>query len=67
MEQVLSTVGPRTFEIVDSTFNVPIAHSMKICEEIERRKLRVRLTTMGVNPLQVTPELFSAMNRSGFN
>ena len=67
IEEVSRTVGPRTFEIVDSTFNVPIAHAIKVCEEIARRELRVGLTTMGVNPLQVTPELFAVMTRCGFN
>ena len=67
IEEVSRTVGPRTFEIVDSTFNVPLAHAIEICEEITRRKLHVGLTAMGVNPLQVTPELFATMKRAGFN
>jgi hypothetical protein len=67
IEEVSRTVGPRTFEIVDSTFNIPIAHAIETCEEIARRELGVELTTMGVNPLQVTPDLFPLMKRVGFN
>lgn len=66
IEHVMATVRPKTFEIVDSTFNVPTSHAMEICEEITRRNLRVRLTTMGVNPIGVTAELFPAMRRAGF-
>jgi len=66
IEHVAETLGPRTFEIVDSTFNLPTSHAIEICEEIARRKLRIRLTAMGINPLGVTGELFRAMRRAGF-
>jgi radical SAM superfamily enzyme YgiQ (UPF0313 family) len=66
IEHVAATLRPRTFEIVDSTFNLPTSHAIGICEEIARRNLRVRLTTMGINPLGVTGELFRAMRRAGF-
>ena len=67
IEHVLATAGPRTFEFVDSTFNVPESHAIAICEEIIRRKLKVNLTAMGVNPLNTSRELFSLMKRAGFN
>jgi len=66
IEHVAATSRPRTFEIVDSTFNLPASHAIEICDEIVRRKLRVRLTAMGVNPLGVTGGLFRAMRRAGF-
>jgi radical SAM superfamily enzyme YgiQ (UPF0313 family) len=66
IEHVAATLRPRTIEIVDSTFNLPTSHAIEICEEIARRKLRVRLTTMGINPLGVTGALFRAMRRAGF-
>jgi len=66
IEHVAKTLRPRTFEIVDSTFNLPTSHAIEICEEIARRKLRVQLTTMGINPLGVTGALFRAMRRAGF-
>lgn len=67
MERVLRIRGPRAFEFVDSTFNVPVEHACEICEEIIRRRLKVNLTAMGVNPLTARGELFSLMKRAGFN
>ena len=67
IERVMQRVGPRTFEFVDSTFNLPVEHAEGICREILRRGLDVKLTAMGVNPLGVTPELFGLMGRAGFN
>jgi radical SAM superfamily enzyme YgiQ (UPF0313 family) len=66
IEHVATTMRPRAFEIVDSTFNLPTSHAIEICEEIVRRRLRVRLTTMGINPLGATGALFRAMRRAGF-
>lgn len=67
IEHVLGTARPRTFEFVDSTFNVPESHAFAICEEIIRRNLKVNLTAMGVNPLNTSKELFTLMKRAGFN
>lgn len=67
IERVRSRVNPRTFEFVDSTFNVPTAHAEALCEEIGRRRRPVQLTAMGVNPLGVSPRLFPLMRRAGFN
>ena len=46
IERVMAAVSPRTFEFTDSTFNVPEGHAMGICEEIIRRKLRVKLSAV---------------------
>lgn len=67
IERVLRDVGPRTFEFVDSTFNVPAANGIAICEELIRRRVRANFTAMGVNPLDVPAELFTLMKRAGFN
>lgn len=66
IERVAATVRPRTFEIVDSTFNVPAGHAEEVCRELARRRLGVRLTAMGVNPLGVSAELFALMRQAGF-
>ena len=58
--------GVREFEIVDSTFNLPISHARALCDELERRALPVELSTMGLNPAGVTLELVQAMKRAGF-
>jgi len=66
IERVSRAQGPRTFEIVDSTFNVPIEHALALCEDIVRRGLKVNLAATTVNPLQVSRELFALMRRAGF-
>ncbi|MBI2524872.1 MAG: cobalamin B12-binding domain-containing protein [Candidatus Rokubacteria bacterium] len=67
IEHVMTHVGPRTFELVDSTFNVPPEPAAALCREIIRRGLDVRLTAMGVNPLGVSESLFTLMRQAGFN
>lgn len=67
IEAVQRKLGPRTFEFVDSTFNLPTAHALAVCEEIVRRQLKVSLTTMGINPRKTSKELFALMKRAGFN
>lgn len=67
IERVLREIGPRTFEFVDSTFNLPASHAVSICEEIIRRGVKANFTAMGVNPLDVPPELFPLMKKAGFN
>ena len=67
MERAWREHRPRTFEFVDSTFNLPADHALAICEEISRRGVHAALTAQGVNPLGASPELFRAMKRAGFN
>jgi radical SAM superfamily enzyme YgiQ (UPF0313 family) len=67
IETVQRVIAPRAFEFVDSTFNLPQAHALDLCEAIIRRGLRVNLTTMGINPRSVSPELFALMKCAGFN
>jgi radical SAM superfamily enzyme YgiQ (UPF0313 family) len=66
IEKVSATVGPRTFEFVDATFNVPESHARAICEEVIRRKLRVKLSAVGINPLTLSEDLFTLMKEAGF-
>lgn len=66
IERVMVEIRPRTFEFTDSTFNVPESHALGICQEIIRRKLRVKLSSVSINPRHVSRELFSAMKRAGF-
>jgi hypothetical protein len=58
--------GARSVDFVDSTFNLPLSHARAICEELARRALPIELSTMGLNPAGVTPELVLAMKRAGF-
>ncbi|MFH1437390.1 MAG: radical SAM protein [Pseudomonadota bacterium] len=66
IEEASRRLGAVTFEFVDSTFNDPPGHAEEICREIARRKLDVRLRTMGVNPANVTAPLLDLMKQAGF-
>jgi len=66
IERIAATVGPRTFEIVDSTFNVPHDRALQLCESIARRGLKVNLTATSVNPGALSRELLVAMRAAGF-
>ena len=66
IEQVYKRLGTITFEFVDSTFNHPIGHAEAICREIIKRKIKVHLRTMGINPRNVSDELFELMLEAGF-
>ncbi len=66
IEQAHKRLGTITFEFVDSTFNDPGGHAEAICREIIKRKIRVRLRTMGINPRHVSEELFELMLEAGF-
>ncbi len=67
IEEAAARLGPEvTFEFVDSTFNEPRGHAEEICRELIRRKIKVRLRTMGINPRNTSRELFSLMKEAGF-
>lgn len=66
IQHVAKTIGPRTFEFTDSTFNVPESHARSICEEIIRRKLRANFSAVGINPLTVSDDFFALLKRAGF-
>ncbi|MEI6124487.1 MAG: radical SAM protein [Bacteroidota bacterium] len=64
--QVRAQLGDICFEFVDSTFNDPAGHAEAICSEIIRRKLKLRLRTMGINPQNTSEELVLLMRQAGF-
>jgi radical SAM superfamily enzyme YgiQ (UPF0313 family) len=66
IEKARGRLGDVTFEFVDSTFNDPEGHAEAICREIIRRKIKVRLRTMGINPRNASEELFGLMMEAGF-
>jgi radical SAM superfamily enzyme YgiQ (UPF0313 family) len=66
IQTVYNKLGNICFEFVDSTFNDPKGHAEAICHEIIRRKLKVRLRTMGINPDNTSEELFLLMKKAGF-
>ena len=66
IEQAHKRLGYVTFEFVDSTFNDPAGHAESICREIIKRKIKVRLRTMGINPRHTNEQLFELMLGAGF-
>lgn len=64
--EAVTAHGVRHVEFVDSTFNLPLSHARALCAELERRKLDVELSTMGLNPAGVGDELVDWMKRAGF-
>jgi radical SAM superfamily enzyme YgiQ (UPF0313 family) len=67
IEQVYQRLGSVSIEFVDSTFNDPPGHAESICREIIKRKVKVRLRTMGINPGNASEELFGLMLEAGFS
>jgi radical SAM superfamily enzyme YgiQ (UPF0313 family) len=66
IEDASGRLGDILFEFVDSTFNSPSGHAEAICKEIIKRKRKVRLRTMGINPKDTSAELLSLMKGAGF-
>ncbi|MCX6251450.1 MAG: radical SAM protein [Bacteroidetes bacterium] len=66
IEEVHHRLGDVMFEFVDSTFNDPAGHAEAICRAIIRKKIKVRLRTMGINPCHTGSELFELMIKAGF-
>ncbi|MEE4259874.1 MAG: radical SAM protein [Bacteroidales bacterium] len=66
IESVKKRLPDVVFEFVDSTFNHPPKHAENICREIIKRKLSLKLRTMGVTPAGVTPNLIDLMKQAGF-
>jgi len=67
MRAVQRSVGPRCFEFIDSVFNMPERYAIDLCEAVIRSGLKVRLTTMGVNPRFLSADLLAVMKRAGFD
>ncbi len=67
MARVAAAVGPRTFEFVDSTFNLPTDHAAAVCEAVVARRPGAAITAEGINVGTLTPELLGLMRAAGFN
>jgi radical SAM superfamily enzyme YgiQ (UPF0313 family) len=66
IEEAAGRLGPGAFEFVDSTFLTPLPHAEAVLEEIQNRKLGVRLRTMGINPRNADEAVLSRMKEAGF-
>jgi radical SAM superfamily enzyme YgiQ (UPF0313 family) len=63
----LSTEGLCNIEFVDNVFNSPYDHALAVCEEIARRRLKVSLQSLELNPNFVDSTLIVSMQRAGFS
>ncbi|OAG26670.1 B12-binding domain-containing radical SAM protein [Thermodesulfatator autotrophicus] len=66
IEFLVKETGISHVEFTDSTFNVPLKHCKNILKELKKRKLKLRLRTMGLNPGAVDEELIQLMKDVGF-
>jgi hypothetical protein len=67
IEILVKETGINHIEFTDSIFNVPLSHTKEILREIIKRKLNLRLHTMGLSPSAVDVELLDLMKLAGFN
>jgi radical SAM superfamily enzyme YgiQ (UPF0313 family) len=58
--------GVRDFEFVDSTFNLPPSHAMRVLAALQRRGLEANFIGTGLNPGKLPAELLAAMRSTGF-
>ncbi|GAB61047.1 MAG: B12-binding domain-containing radical SAM protein [Candidatus Jettenia sp.] len=62
----LTSQGLRDIEFVDNVFNSPYDHAVKVCEDLARVRLNVRLQSLELNPLFIDEDLLMVMERAGF-
>lgn len=67
IENLVKETGINHIEFTDSTFNVPLLHTKKVLRELIRKKLDLRLHTMGLTPAAIDEELLDLMKSAGFN
>src|SRR3954470_3294950 len=56
IEELKTEAGVHHFDFVDSTFNSPPGHALKVCEAITRRRINVRLDTTNFTPATASAE-----------
>jgi radical SAM superfamily enzyme YgiQ (UPF0313 family) len=62
----LAANGLRDIEFVDSVFNAPLEHAMKVCAALTRVNHKARLQCLELNPRDFDDALVTAMERAGF-
>lgn len=53
-------------EFTDSVFNIPLEHAKDVLRALIKKKLNIRLRTLGLNPSAVDEELVDLMKEAGF-
>jgi pyruvate-formate lyase-activating enzyme len=67
IEMLVKETGISHVEFADSLFNIPLSHAKEVLREVIRKKLDLRLHTMGLSPGAVDEELLDLMKLAGFN
>jgi len=67
IEMLVKETGISHVEFADSIFNIPLSHAKEVLREVIRKKLDLRLHTMGLSPGAVDEELLDLMKLAGFN
>jgi radical SAM superfamily enzyme YgiQ (UPF0313 family) len=62
----LAKAGLRDIEFVDSVFNAPYEHAMRVCDALARKQHGARLQSLELNPAYFDDALVAAMERAGF-
>jgi organic radical activating enzyme len=67
IENLVKETGINHIEFTDSIFNMPLTHAKEVLREVIRKKLDLRLHTMGLSPGSIDEELLDLMKYAGFN
>lgn len=67
IEILVRETGINHIEFTDSIFNFPLSHAKEVLREVIRKKLDLRLHTMGLSPAAIDDELLDLMKNAGFN
>jgi radical SAM superfamily enzyme YgiQ (UPF0313 family) len=65
IEEIINACNPSIIEFVDSLFNIPLKHSLSICDEIIRRKIKGNFRA-SISPASISAELFEKMKKANF-
>jgi anaerobic magnesium-protoporphyrin IX monomethyl ester cyclase len=63
--ELVTHTSQRHIELVDSAFNVPLNHAKEVLKAIAKRKLRLRLSIVGLHPMSVDEELVDLLCECG--
>lgn len=67
LEQLAQKTGIDRVEIADSTFNLPLDHAKEVLRAIIGKKLKLRLSAMGLNPAGFDEEFVELLKEAGFH
>ena len=66
IEILVRETGINHIEFTDSIFNTPLSHAKEVLKEVIKKKLELRLHTMGLTPAAIDEELLDLMKCAGF-